>query len=440
MLKLSGRIRPWHCFRTLLLCLLFLPHIPFPAAAGVVRGSAAVQMTDPGAAGPAGMVSAGAAGSFETETAISAEASVSEVIGAVSAEAQAVDTENSGASSATLTLLAVGDNLAHVRVYEDAWQPDRGVYDFRSIYDPVRDFISSYDLAVVNQESIFVHDPALRSTFPAFGTPESMGDALADAGFDVVLSATNHSMDKGMTGILDTLNFWKTQHPEVRLLGLKDSPEAYEAIDYVEKNGIRLAMFNYTYGLNGYALPAGQGFRIPLLSARDKFLRDVRIAEGTADFTVCFLHIGEEYHFTPTAFQQEYVHALTDAGADLIICAHPHVLEPCGMVRTAGGNEALVYWSLGNFLSNQTRRETMLGGAASVTIRKTVENGVPVTRAADYSLIPTVCHFTGLLDRVYLLSDYNDDLASRHYISLTESPVTMAWLRELFRRITGREP
>ena len=199
------------------------------------------------------------------------------------------------------------------------------------------------------------------------------------------------------------------------------------------QGGIRLALFNYTYGLNGFSVPGSQYYMVNLLSQRDKFLNDVRTAEGQADMTVCFLHIGEEYQYQPTAFQQGWVHSLIDAGADLVICAHPHVVEPAGYVTTAAGNSGLVFWSCGNFVSAQTKIPRILGGLADVTIEKN-ESG---TRVTDWSFLPTVSHFCGPDVRVFLLKDYPEELAAVHHVNGSDAPLTTGKLWELWKSITG---
>ena len=375
------------------------------------------------------------AAAAETEAAQeTAAAAETEAAQETTAAAETEAAAQSSAAEGSLTMIAAGDNLVHEYVYKNAWNAETGTYDFIPMYECIRDLIRSRDLAVVNQETIFVSDNSLLSTFPAFGTPQSMGEAIVDTGFDVVLSATNHTWDKGLRGVSDTLTYWKTCHPEIRLLGIHESPEAFSTIDYVEKNGIRLAMFNYTYGLNGFSLPAGQPYLVNLLAYKDKFLQDVRTAESQADMTVCFLHIGEEYHYAPTAFQRAYVTELVDAGADLVICAHPHVVEPVEELTTAAGNHALVYWSLGNFLASQTRTDTILGGLADVKITKDAAG----TRVTSYDFIPTVIHFSGPIERVMPLDTYTDELAAVHHVNLTQPGLTVAKLRALWHSITGR--
>ena len=336
-----------------------------------------------------------------------------------------------------VTLIAAGDDLIHANIYKRAYRADTGTYDFHSLYEPVKDVISSYDIAVINQETILVDNPSMYSTYPAFGTPQEIGEALVDSGFDVVLSATNHTWDKGEYGVRNTLNYWKSHYPEITLLGIHDTPEDWNTIDIVEKNGIKMAMFNYTYGLNGNRLPGHDYYMVDLLGNQGKFLQDVRTAENLADITICFLHIGEEYRMSPTAYQMSYVQTLIDNGADIVICAHPHVIEPYQEVVTPSGHRGIVFWSCGNFISEQVRTESMLGGLAAVTIEKTAENGMTVTRVSDYRFLPVVSHMS-MFNAVYMLSDYTEDLAAFHYLRYLGQDFTIPRLWAIWHSVTGQ--
>ena len=355
--------------------------------------------------------------------------------GPASSDSASGSSYTSGSGTANrVTLLAAGDNLIHHQIYNMARQAD-GSFDFNFLYDRLRERISSYDLAVINQETILVSDPALIDTFPCFGTPDSMADALVNAGFDVVLSATNHTWDKKETGVRNTLDYWANHFPQIPILGIHPDPADASSVDFLEKNNIRFALFNYTYGLNGFRLPAGKTYMVDLLQDQGKFLSDVRAAEQEADFTICFLHIGEEYRFAPTAYQVNYINSLIDAGADLVICAHPHVVEPYGQVTTAAGNSALVFYSCGNFVSFQTRLERVLGGLADVTIVKD-ETG---THIDSFDFIPVVTHFDGTTETVLELKDYTEEMAITHYIRQCLDPgFSAAALRGLWTRVTGR--
>ena len=331
----------------------------------------------------------------------------------------------------TVTLMAVGDNLIHNTIYWSA-ELEGGGYDFTPVYADIAPIVSEYDLACINQETIYVSDPAMYSNYPDFGTPTQVGDALAQAGFDVVTHATNHCYDKLDTGILDTIGFWRENHPEMTILGIHDTQDDADTVRVVEKNGIRLALLNYPYGLN-YSAPANS-YMIDTLS-RDKVLADLQKAESQADFTVVFVHWGEEGQTKPSQSQRDWAQLLANGGADLVIGAHPHVLQPLETVTAADGREVPVFFSLGNFVSHQLTASEMLGGMAGVELTKT-DKGVELTSC---ELIPTINvilyrGYSGGFDyRPMLLRNYTEELAEQHWIEGTGAE--QMW--SLFNQITG---
>ena len=168
-----------------------------------------------------------------------------------------------------VTLLAVGDDLVHGSTLNGGLQED-GTYNFHHFYEPLREEIQAADIAIINQETMLGGTDKPYSGYPQFNTPDAMGDAVAAAGFDVVLHATNHTMDVGAKAVLHCLNFWETNYPEITVLGIYGSKEEQDSITIVEKNGIRIAMLNYTYGLNGIPIPADYPYLVTLLSHREK--------------------------------------------------------------------------------------------------------------------------------------------------------------------------
>lgn len=360
------------------------------------------------------------------------------VAGAASASGAACSQAQTPAAG--LTLLAVGDNIAHANVYEGAYDRASRAFDFAPLYEHVRGRVASHDVAAVCQETILVANPALRSSYPRFATPQSMGDALAGAGFNVVLGATNHAADQGPRAIEQTCAFWAREHPEVTLLGLHATPETAGAgagagrPAFVERGGLRLALFDATYGLNGPALGPADAWRVDILdeAGTAALLAGLAQARDEADLSVCFLHVGQEYQAEPTDGQRELVERAIDAGADVVICSHAHVLGPYGRVRTAAGAEGVVFFGLGNFVSGQcSEARTALGGAASLRIER--PPGASRARVASFELLPLVCHADGLgTVAAYFLDDYTDELAAEHLASkLSSRPLTVAALRAL---------
>lgn len=329
-----------------------------------------------------------------------------------------------------VTLMALGDDLIHNTVYWSAETEDGG-YDFTPFFEDIKPTVQSYDIACINQETIFVKDHAMLSNYPAFGSPTEVGDALTEAGFDVVTCATNHCYDKLDTGILDTCAYWRETDPEMTVLGIHDSEEDANTLRVVEKNNIRIAMLNYTYGLN-YSAPEKK-WMVDQFSSYDKIRSDLDAAKEASDFVIVFAHWGEEGQTEPNGMQKTWAQFLADHGADLIIGGHPHLVQPLSSVTAEDGRSVPVFWSLGNFLSHQDQVRNMLGGMADVTIEKDAD-GVRITHC---ELKPTVNVILRQGEwyfyRPMLLEDYTDDLAAQHRFE--GCTVNAMW--SLFDSITG---
>ncbi len=338
--------------------------------------------------------------------------------------------------TSSLTLLAVGDNLIHIQVIESGEQAD-GTYNYDHLYTNLKQEISEADIAVINQETILGGDQFPYSGYPNFNSPEEIGNAVIKAGFDVVLQATNHTMDMGLNGVLNTFDFWD-KHPEITVLGINKSEEEREQIKIVEKNGIKLAMLNYTFSLNGYTVPKDMPYLVNMLD-KEKMAADIEKAEQLADFTIVFPHWGTEYVYEPTNAQENLTSFFYEQGVDLIIGTHPHVLEPVEWIEDNSDHRMLVYYSLGNFISYQREAPRMLGGIANVTITK--DDGG--TYISDSSITPIVTHYeNGPADyhyALYELDDYSEALAKVHGVSdlAQNGPITYQDTLELAKEVLG---
>ncbi len=328
-----------------------------------------------------------------------------------------------------VTMVAVGDNLIHSPIYKSCSTDDG--FNFDGVYENIAPKIKKYDIAVINQETIFVNDRRRLGGYPAFGSPTAVGEATRKAGFNVVTHATNHTYDKGASGIEETLGFWD-KYDDVTVLGINKSAEESQIIDIVSKNGIDIAMLNFTYGLNGLRLPNGKEYLVNILDHSENTKELIKKAERISDITVVFVHFGTEYTHTPTKEQQKDVEFLCENGADIIIGTHPHVIQPVREYVSQNKNKAVVFYSLGNFISNQDSVSKILGGMAEITIVKENEK----TYVESFKMLPTVTHISNRKYTSYMLDDYTDDLAKTH----TRCPnLTVAKIKELFDRVNALE-
>lgn len=314
----------------------------------------------------------------------------------------------------SVTLLAVGDNLIHIEVVQSGRRED-GSYNYDHLYDEIKDEIMAADIAVVNQETILGGKELTYSGYPAFNSPTQIGDALVAAGFDVILHATNHTMDKGIKGVNNTFDFWD-KYPDITVLGINKTKEDRDKIPIVEKNGIKIAMLNYTYSLNGYKLPKDKPYLVNMLDKK-QMEKDIKKARQEADFVVVFPHWGTEYVYEPIKSQKDLVGFYYDLGVDLVIGTHPHVIQPVEWITSDSGHNMLVYYSLGNFLSYQKEAPRMLGGIAHVTITKDAKG----TFISDAKITPIVTHYehgpSNYNYGIYKLSEYSPEMADKHGVS-----------------------
>lgn len=323
----------------------------------------------------------------------------------------------------TITFLAAGDNLIHQNIidYAKVLANENNVdteYYFDPLYDNVRDIISSYDIAFVNQEGPIAGEE-LRgySGYPTFNAPNEAGTALVNAGFDIVNIANNHMLDRGEKGYINSINFWKNQ--PVTLIGGYESREDFETIRYIECEGVKIALLSYTYGTNGIYLPQNSKMWVPYYFEEDFVDRHSKEARLNADIVIAVMHWGVEHAFSPNKVQEQYCDILVNNNVDVIIGIHPHVLQPIEWKTRPDGKMTLVAYSIGNFLSSMRFPKNMVGGLFTFDIDYSDRDNIVVTNPG---LIPTMCYYSRNKDVVglYKFTDFPVELYETHGSRLNE--------------------
>lgn len=348
--------------------------------------------------------------------------------------------QSSSQESSRINLIMVGDILLHTPVEESALQED-GSYSFDKLFENTREELQAADLALVNQEVILGGEELGISGYPAFNAPYAVGDALVEAGFNVVCHGTNHALDKGKKGLLNCLAFWEDNYPEVCVLGIHDSAEEEDEIYIYEQDGISIAILNYTYSTNGIAMPADMPYAVDMLD-KEKVLEDIRLAEELADFTIVCPHWGTEYLLETDSSQEKWTQLFLENGVDLVLGTHPHVIEPIEWVKDeVNGREMLVYYSLGNYVnwtssSGEGIANRMVGGMAQVTIGRKEDGEVFIE---NYGVEPLVAHLEEGVNgvTVYFLDEYTEELAAANEIMKQDSAFSLQYCRELCKRVWG---
>lgn len=341
----------------------------------------------------------------------------------------------------SLHLIMVGDVLLHDRVEESALDED-GHYDFSALFANTKEYIEEADLALVNQEVIIGGEDLGVSGYPNFNAPYEIGDELVETGFDVICHATNHALDRKGKGITNCLEFWENEYPEIEILGIHDEEE----VPYIiyEKDGVKIAILNYTYGTNGIELPSDMPYAVDLLNEK-KAAADIQKANADADFTIVCPHWGTEYRLEPDSMQKKWTQIFLDNGVDLVIGTHPHVIEPVEMVtgENAAGEEQemLVYYSLGNFVNwtsgtGDGTANRMVGGMADVILEQDEDGRVFIK---TYDILPLVSHVESGYGGVttYFLSDYSEELGERNEIRKQDETFSTQYAEVLCDEIWG---
>lgn len=267
----------------------------------------------------------------------------------------------------TVKIGAIGDILIHDTVYEDAFVNPG--YDFKPMLRNVRDYLIEPDLLLANQETLLGGEEIGLSSYPMFNSPVEVGEALLDAGVDIVSNANNHSLDRSVKGVLESLKNMDTAG--LTYVGsYKDDADKHE-LRILDRNGIKVSYLSYTYGTNGIPVPIGKDYLVNLID-REKMKAEIHRARIESDIVVMSVHWGNEYQRFPTTDQQELAQFLVDEGVDIIFGHHPHVLQPMEWLTAADGRKAFVVYSLGNFLSGQMWDYKDIGGLATIEIIKTI--------------------------------------------------------------------
>ena len=339
----------------------------------------------------------------------------------------------------TFSLMMVGDNLLHKPVSESGRRKN-GKYNYDSLFTHIKDEAESADAAMINQEVVLGGAKLGISGYPSFNGRYEVGDAIAKAGFNVVLHATNHSLDKGVAGIKNCLKFWRKKHPDIKVTGMNESAKAQNKITYIKKKGICVAILNYTYGTNGILMPESMPYAVNMLTKK-KVARDVRKAKKKADFIVVCPHWGTEYNTGIDASQKRWAKYFLKIGVDLVIGTHPHVIEPVKWMKGKGGRKMLVYYSLGNFVNSTSRRgagvaRQFYGGMAKVNLRRNADGKVVISKA---KFVPLITHkkANGKIT-TYKVADYTKKMAAKNRISRCDSGFSFKRMKAFFRKIVGK--
>ena len=322
-------------------------------------------------------------------------------------------------SIVTCTIRIVGDLMCHSTQFNYAHVEDDS-FDFRGVYNEVRDYISEADISIGNLETVTAGKSKKYSGYPFFNAPDDFLYALKYAGFDLLMTANNHAIDQGANGVIRTIE--QLNKFGLHQTGTFISQEDKDSLRIFQVNGIRIAMLAYAEHTNGVPIPKGKSFLINLIN-EEVIAQDIlKAREKGAEVVLVHLHYGPEYNREPSSYQQEVVSKTIQLDTDIIIGGHPHVIQPVDYFTSENGNldTGFVAYSMGNFVSNQRWRYSDVGLILTINIAK--------NRYTDSVFINNVSYlpvwvFKGITEngREYINLPYGIDPEDSTYSYLTKS-------------------
>ncbi len=294
----------------------------------------------------------------------------------------------------TVAVLAVcGDAMSHMPVTNDAWNGER--YDYARIMAAAGPYVEAADYAVVNLETTLSGGPPY-SGYPAFNSPDDLAYDLKVLGFDLCLTANNHSLDRGFSGLsrtLDVLDGAGLAHVGTS----RTQEERNRGIVTADVGGVSVAFLGYTYGTNGIPIPKKHPYAINVFNTDylttlskpdwDRLAADLEAARAMeTDLIAVMVHWGLEYKLEQNRYQEELADFLFQNGADMVLGGHSHVPQPMELRTLPDGRQGFVCYSLGNFISSQTKPNTDTTAVLTLTLTRDNETGE--AQVTDYAYIP----------------------------------------------------
>lgn len=277
----------------------------------------------------------------------------------------------------SISMSVIGDIMCHNSQYIDAFNSSSNTYDFSYVFESIKSYVEPADIAIGNLETTFAGSKIGYSNYPRFNTPEQLATNLKDFGIDVLSTANNHSMDTNYSGIVSTINY--LDNAGISHTGTYVSKEQQDTILVKDVKGIKIAFLAFTYGTNGIPVPKDKSYCINLID-KDLILEQINLAKAKCPDLICVnMHWGIEYETKPNTEQKDLADFLFNNGVDIILGSHPHVLQPMEKrtvtLEDGSTKDCFVIYSLGNFISGQTKENTRNSAILNITITKSGETG-----------------------------------------------------------------
>lgn len=336
-------------------------------------------------------------------------------------------------NEASFTFMGVGDNLLHDVIFRNNDLSLKNI-DYDDIYSNLKQYTNK-DINYINYETICAGtDNGLElSGYPSFNGPAQFNDAVANAGFNWFSLCSNHTYDMGTLGVETELDYIHDNEPDVTVTGAYKTKKESEEPTVINVNGIKVGLASYCYGFN--SVPEDAPDWMVNSMSKSKIKSDMKKLNEVSDVQIVSMHWGTEYSTETNEEQEEYAKLLNELGVEVIIGAHPHVIEPVEWIH-GKKQDTLCYYSLGNLISAQNAPENMVGGMADFEL--TYNFDTKKAKVTNAKFIPTITYYDSDFNNyaLYTIHEWNDDLAATHEVEVTEGQdISVDYVRSYVKEV-----
>ena len=337
--------------------------------------------------------------------------------------------KNNTENETDVNLLFAGAIFLNQKAYKSGAKLD-DTFNYTHFFTHIANDIKSADLAIVDQETVFHINPE-ETKFPkkVTYTPKEIGDAIANVGFKVVLHASPYSYSHKEKGIINTINFWKNNYPNITTLGISSTIEESQKDYFIfQRQNLKIGIINFS-GFAGNSIPTKNKFMVNTIS-KQKVENCISKLKNETDFVIVCINWGEKDSHNPGKKQISIAKLLASYGVDLIIGNHPSFVNPVSYIKSENGNKTLVFWSLGLLIGDDKKKYSTLGALANIIISKGTTGKAYLS---SYNLVPIINHKVDNSSyTVYKLSDYNEELGLQ-----VEKKFCLKKIKEVCTKVMG---
>ncbi len=314
------------------------------------------------------------------------------------------------------SVVAVGSNLIQNELLIQAKdRSNTGGYDFSMVYENLKPLVSQADVAIVTQPGVISSGHTVSGEL-RYNAPPELGDELVKTGFDVINIATDHILDYGEEGLINTVEYWK-EKPDVTAVGVYENSQDASALTMTQVNGIKFAYVSFTQGTGGNSLPENSEAVVSLAASETELGEKISFAKRKADVVIVCANWGSEFDTEVTDDMREFAAKLAEWGADVIIGTHPSNVLEAEYIQVKDRAPAFVVYSLGNVVSCSTQPNALLSGILTFDVVKNKEERT--VSVENFGISGSVLHYGMNMSkiRLYPLDEYTGELASLHGIN-----------------------